>query len=71
MLSAYLPPLCGVCLVRVKKNGSNGFIVPLACIAHPPRRMSDAGSGSRILRLYAGQFCCFFGREIYDSLFHS
>src|ERR1700719_984217 len=29
MLSAYLPPLRGVCLVRVKKNGSNGFIVPL------------------------------------------
>ena len=23
MLSAYLPPFCGVCLVRVKKNGSN------------------------------------------------
>ena len=23
MLSAYLPPCCGVCLVRVKKNGSN------------------------------------------------
>jgi hypothetical protein len=29
MLSAYLPPCCGVCLVRVKKNGSNGFIVLL------------------------------------------
>jgi hypothetical protein len=29
MLSAYLLPLRGVCLVRVKKDGSNGFIVPL------------------------------------------
>src|SRR5271157_3367442 len=27
MLSAYLPPCCVVCLVRVKKDGSNGFIV--------------------------------------------
>jgi hypothetical protein len=24
-----LHPLCGVCLARVKKNGSNGFIAPL------------------------------------------
>src|SRR4029077_20455329 len=29
ILSAYLPPFCGVCLVRVKKKESSGFIVPL------------------------------------------
>jgi hypothetical protein len=38
MLSAYLPPLRGVCLVRVKKNGSNGFIVQM----NPPAASDEA-----------------------------
>jgi hypothetical protein len=36
-----------VCLELFSEENKNE---PIACIAHPPRRMSDAGSSNRILR---------------------
>ena len=47
MLSAYLPPLRGFCLVRAKKNRSNGFIVPLVKQSFP----EILGAGQLVSRL--------------------